>query len=305
MRKSYYHYLSVVRHLAENTTAAYRRDLELFDRYLEVNGLDEESIDQRQARGFVGYLSEQGLSSRSINRVLSCLRGYYRFRQQFSEEGGPGNPFKALKSLKQELSLPSFLFEDEIATLLDRPVKDFWSARDLLLLEMLYSTGCRVAELVAINLMDLDFKEGSLRVIGKGKKERLVFVGARAKRAIKDYLLRRKAALTGLKSEPEAALFVNRRGGRLSVRGVQYILDRIVEASDLPKAVSPHTFRHSFATHILNRGGDIRVVQELLGHASLSTTQVYTHLELDRLKNVYRSAHPHARSQRRLYESRS
>jgi integrase/recombinase XerC/integrase/recombinase XerD len=290
--EQYLQYLGHVRHLSANTLRSYRRDLELYFTFLESQNWQPESIDASKARAFVGFLSRRGLSSRSINRVLSAVRGYYRFHDRVG--GKVGNPFSSVKSLKTAGKLPAFLFEEDVEQLLEDEPEDFWKLRDLLILELLYSTGCRVSELAAVNLTDLDLKEAAVRVLGKGGKERLVFIGGKAIQRLREYLSLRK--LQGLnKADGQKALLINRRGNRLSVRGIQVIVDRLLSASGLNKPASPHTFRHSFATHILKGGADIRVVQELLGHASLSTTQVYTHLDMERLRRVYRSAHPHAR----------
>jgi tyrosine recombinase XerC len=290
----YLQYLAHVRHLSANTLGAYRRDLKLYLAFLEERNLTAERMDAADARSFVGYLSGRGLSSRSINRVLSAVRGYYRFLERVGTEAG--NPFAPIKSLKIDGKLPTFLFEEEIDQLLAAgEPQDLWELRNLLILELLYSTGCRVSELASANLTDLDLKGSTLRVLGKGNKERLVFIGRAALRRLREYLLRRKALKSG-DAEGRRALLINRRGQRLSVRGIQTIVDRVLLRSRLDKPATPHTFRHSFATHVLNKGADIRVVQELLGHASLSTTQVYTHLDMERLRAVYGSAHPHARS---------
>lgn len=293
MLERYLQYLAHVRHLSANTLAAYRRDLELYLSFLEDRDMSVERVDTASARSFVGYLSRRGLSSRSVNRVLSAVRGYYRFLERVG--AGAGSPFASIKSLKAEGKLPSFLFEEEIDQLLtaEQP-QDLWELRDLLILELLYSTGCRVSELASASLADLDLKGCTLRVLGKGNKERLLFIGEAAVKRLREYLIRRKALNLG-DGEGRKALLINRRGGRLSVRGIQTIVDRLLERSRLNKPATPHTFRHSFATHILRKGADIRVVQELLGHASLSTTQVYTHLDMERLRAVYGAAHPHAR----------
>jgi site-specific recombinase XerD len=286
--RQYIQYLHYVRHLSSRSVAAYERDLLVYSKFLETRELAEDSVSLIEARAFVGDLTRRGLSPRSINRNLSAVRGYYRYKQRFGY--GRENPFKAVKSLKTAKWLPSFLFEEEVSKLLDRSADNFWSLRDLLILELLYSTGCRVSELVAINVGDLDLRGSSLRVIGKGNKERAVYIGREALEILKLYLTRRGMHLRG--TTEANGLLINRRGRRLSARGVQYILSRC--AATQAKHVTPHTLRHSFATHIMNRGGDIRLLQELLGHASLSTTQVYTHLGIDRLKKVYASAHPHA-----------
>ena len=292
MLERYLQYLTHVRHLSGNTLSAYRRDMELYFAFTQEQDLVLEQMDAGNARSFVGYLSRRGLSSRSINRVLSAVRGYYRFLERVGEEAG--NPFASIKGLKIDGKLPTFLFEEEIDQLLEAgEPQDLWELRDLLILELLYSTGCRVSELAAASLTDLDIKGSTLRVVGKGNKERLVFIGKAAVKRLREYLLRRKALRLG-DADGRRALLINRRGGRLTVRGIQTIIDRLLERSSLQKPATAHTFRHSFATHVLRGGADIRVVQELLGHASLSTTQVYTHLDMKRLQMVYGSAHPHA-----------
>ena len=293
MLERYLQYLTHVRHLSPNTLSAYRRDMELYFAFLQEQELTLERMDAGDARSFVGYLSRRGLSSRSINRVLSAVRGLYRFLERVGVEAG--NPFASIKSLKIDGKLPSFLFEEEIDQLLPAgEPKDLWELRDQLIVELLYSTGCRVAELASASVTDLDLKNSTLRVLGKGNKERLVFIGRAAFKQLREYLLRRKGLRLG-DAEGRRALLINRRGRRLTVRGIQGIVERLLMRSHLQKTATPHTFRHSYATHILRKGADIRIVQELLGHASLSTTQVYTHLDLERLQGVYDSAHPHAR----------
>jgi tyrosine recombinase XerC len=288
----YLSYLKAVRHLSEHTLKAYRRDLQVFMDFLDARDLSAENADAASARAFVGHLSRAGLTSRSINRVLSAVRGYYRFLERVGADAA--NPFAQVKSLKTDAKLPNFLFEAEMRQLLSASEPhDIWQLRDSLILELLYSTGCRVSELAAASLKDLDLKAATLRVTGKGGKQRLVFIGRPAQRLLREYLQRRKTVNRG-NTEGRAALLINRRAGRLSVRGIQMIVDRQLSRSQLGKSATPHTFRHSFATHVLRQGADIRVVQELLGHASLSTTQVYTHLDLERLRSVYGSAHPHA-----------
>ncbi|MBN1836225.1 MAG: tyrosine recombinase [Spirochaetales bacterium] len=293
----YLKYLEHVRHLSANTIAAYRRDIAAFRGYLRGCGLAESDLPESAVRGFVAECFRKGLSARSVNRVLSALRGYYRFRQKVIHDRA--NPFAPVRSLRTGRPLPSFLFEEEVAKLLDREGGDFWRLRDRLILELLYSTGCRVSELTGIDLDHLAPRDGALRVLGKGNKERLVFLGRPARELLREYLTRRGAVLAQLgRGREERALLLNRRGGRLTPRGVQQLLQRMVGEAGLDKPVSPHTFRHSFATHILNRGADIRVVQELLGHATLSTTQIYTHLDVEGLRRVYERAHPHARERK-------
>jgi site-specific recombinase XerD len=207
--------------------------------------------------------------------------------------------------LRTEKRLPSFLFEEEMARLVEMPSnepcpdgEEFWKLRDRAVLETLYSTGCRISELVSLDLHDVDLKNHTARVMGKGAKERNLFLGTTAVESLRSYMtLRPFHAGPSASGEKDStrALFINQRGGRVTDRGVRFILGEYLSRANLGKRVTPHTFRHSFATHLLDRGADIRAVQELLGHASLSTTQVYTHVGLEKLKKVYRRAHPHAR----------
>lgn len=286
-------YLKSVKHLAANTLASYRRDLEVYQSFLEANGLDEEQLDAKALRLFISSLAKKNLSARSINRIISCLRGYYRFKIRYGL--AQSNPFTNFRLLKTDKWLPQFLVEDEIKQLFEVKVNSFWGLRDQMLVEFLYSTGCRVSEMTAINIGDLNLKNGSVRVLGKGNKERVVYLGRKALELLHAYLQGRKELKLSVPAAEDAlALFINQRGRRLSDRGARLIITRLVRKAFLAKNISPHTLRHTFATHLLNRGADIRIVQELLGHAYLATTQVYTHLNVERLRQIYQKAHPHA-----------
>jgi integrase/recombinase XerC len=266
--------------------------------FLSKRGIRAEDARLTDARAFVSALAAEGLSPRSVNRIISGVRGYYRFRERFSLGGG--NPFADIKSLRTEKRLPSFLFEDEMSKLLDLPMSmehegtgGFRMLRDRTVLEFLYSTGCRIGELVSLDVTDLNLKDRTATVMGKGSKERMVFIGGTALAALREYLSYRKMR-AAKDPDSQKALFLNAKGARLTDRGVRFILGTYLEQAKLGKRVTPHTFRHSFATHLIDRGADIRAVQELLGHSSLSTTQVYTHVGLERLKRVYGRSHPHA-----------
>ena len=304
VRESYLVYLGTVRKLSPHTLESYGKDLEKYESFLTSEGVAAERAGVADARGFVAWLSAQGLSPRSINRMVSGVRGWYRFLERRGVV--EANPFSEIRSLRTEKRLPSFLFEEEMARLVEMPSREpcpdgdeFWKLRDRAVLETLYSTGCRISELVSLDLADVDLKNRTARVMGKGSKERNLFLGEAAVHALREYMSRRPfharpAAQPGAEDSTRA-LFINQRGGRVTDRGVRFILGEYLARANLGKHVTPHTFRHSFATHLLDRGADIRAVQELLGHASLSTTQVYTHVGLERLKKVYRRAHPHAR----------
>ncbi len=296
--EEYLGYLASVRHLSVASVRAYRSDLAAFEQWLAERGSDAADVDAAVGRRYIAHLSRNDAAVSTVNRSLSALKGYFRYLVR--TERATASPFEGVRGLRKQSHLPSFLFEDEISDLLAVNGSDFPACRDRLILELLYSTGCRISELVMINLDEIDYKRGRVRVRGKGDKERFVFLGAPARRALADYLPLRSARLARAGLRDEKGLVINAQGGRLTQRGVAGIIKKRVAEKGLAKAVSPHTFRHSFATHILDRGADIRVVQELLGHSSLSTTQVYTHLGLGALKKIYEQAHPHAgtRSQR-------
>ena len=279
-------YLRAVRHSSPATVTAYRREVE---RFLRSVGTDEpRAVDTAAVRRYIGALVRDGLGPRSVNRAMSAVRAFYRFLRRYDAD--MTDPTDGLRSLRADSPLPTFLFEDEAAALLEMPADGLLAARDAALLEFLYATGCRVAEAAALRRDDVQLDARTARVTGKGGKQRMVYLTEPAARSLAAYLRQRFAVQPGSRSEP--AVFINRRGGALSDRGMRLAVSRYRHR--VSKPVSPHTFRHSYATHLLNGGADIRVVQELLGHASLSTTQVYTHTSVDRLRDVYAVAHPHA-----------
>lgn len=276
-------YLEIEKNYSPHTILNYKLDLQDFRKFLGEANID--SVDYLFLRKYLATLKEKNLNTRSTSRHLSTLRSFFRF---LSREGHVKiNPTSSLSSPKQEKHLPSFLTEEEVARLIDSTLpQDERSLRDKAILETFYSTGIRISELVGLNLDDLDFIGGIAKVKGKGKKERIVPVGDHALKAIRHYLDKRK--------RKNDAIFLNKNGTRLSTRGVRNIVDKYIVKAGIRQGISPHTLRHSFATHLLNRGADLRSVQELLGHANLSTTQIYTHLTTERLKAVYDKAHPRA-----------
>lgn len=285
-------YMRAVRHSSPATVDAYRREVERFLRSAGTE--DPSSVDAAAVRRYVASLVHDGLEPRSVNRAVSAVRAFYRFLRRYDAD--VPDPTAGLRGLRADSRLPIFLFEDEAAAMLETPADGLAPAdslaaeRDAALLEFLYATGCRVAEAAALRLDDVRIEARTARVTGKGGKQRMVYLNESAARSLQAYLRRRFAVLPQSRSEP--AVFLNRRGGALSDRGMREVVTRYRRHAGKP--VSPHTFRHSFATHLLNGGADVRTVQELLGHASLSTTQVYTHTSVDRLRDVYAGAHPHA-----------
>jgi len=276
-------YLEIEKNYSPHTVLNYRLDLEGFKGFL--GGAPLENVDYLTLRKYLAMVKEKNLSVRTIARRLSTLRSFFKF---LTREGHlKTNPTLSLSSPKQEKHLPVFLTEDEATKLMEAVVaKDERGLRDKAVLETFYSTGIRISELTGLKVDDIDFIGSVVKVMGKGRKERIVPIGEQAIRAIRAYLEKRK--------KQSEALFLNKSGKRMTVRGIRNLVQKYVLIASMRHGVSPHTLRHSFATHLLNRGADLRSVQELLGHVNLSTTQIYTHLTTERLKSVYDKAHPRA-----------
>ena len=282
-------YLEIEKNSSTHTVTNYKVDLRGFMDFL--GGNDISNIDYLLLRRYLAHLKSVQYDKRSVARKLACLRSFFKFlcRDGYLKT----NPAVGLSTPKLDKKLPFFLDVNQTSRVLDMPVdnSDAASLRDKAVLELLYSTGIRVGELVGLSINDVDFIGGVTKVKGKGKKERMIPVGDTALRAIKKYLDRRSSNEL-MRNKP--ALFLNKNGGRLSSGAVRQIVDKCIHTASLREKISPHTLRHSFATHLLDRGADLRSVQELLGHANLSTTQIYTHITTDRLKAVYDKAHPRA-----------
>ena len=279
-------YLEIEKNYSPHTLLNYRLDLADFIKFLGQTSI--ESATYLTLRKFLANLKERNLKQRTVSRKLSCLRSFFRFlcREGYLKT----NPLTSLSSPKSEKYLPLFLTENEVVKLIEMPKAEDWRGlRDKAILETFYSTGMRISELVGLNLSDIDFIGQVVKVKGKGKKERLLPIGDRALSAIRGYLVKKKN-----KKINEPALFLNKNQRRITDRGVRDIVQKYIRIASLKTGVSAHTLRHSFATHLLNRGADLRSVQELLGHANISTTQIYTHLTTDKLKSVYEKAHPRA-----------
>jgi len=278
--EKYITFLTTERNYSGHTISNYRRDLV----YL-MNFLKEKKIDRETARNYLVDLEKHRYSRRSIARKISSARSFFRFLLR--EKLTPKNPFENLLTPKLPKKLPNFLYPEELGKLFEAT-----NLRDRAILEIIYGSGIRVAEVVRLNLPDVDFAEEEIRVLGKGNKERIVLFGGQAKSALEKYIKELRPKLVG--QEKTQAVFLNNRGGRLTPRSIERMICRCAAAAGIKKQVTPHTLRHSFATHLLSGGADLRVVQELLGHVSLSTTQVYTHITKERLKEVYDSSHPRA-----------
>lgn len=286
-------HLSRERRLSEHTCLAYETDLDQFEDFLDTRTKKIEDVDRNDVRAFLGYLNAQGFGRRSIARKLASLRTFFGYLCQVGHL--QNNPALQVRPPKQDKALPVHLNVSEAQRTMEMPNPDsIFGVRDRAILELFYSTGVRLRELAGLTLGALDLDGGLVRVVGKGDKERLVPVGKPALQALKVYLARR-VELFGDKMTKEDAnkVFLSRSGKALSPSGVQRRVERHIEAATGRK-LSPHTLRHTFATHMLDAGADLNAVKELLGHASLSTTQVYTHVSVERLKKAYRQAHPRA-----------
>jgi integrase/recombinase XerC len=297
-------YLASERRLSAHTDEAYARDLSALVKFCDAAGLaDWGALDSQHVRTFAAHSHARGLSPRSIQRRLSAVRSFFEFllRERSAETAGGRrargagrvrlNPALEVRAPKAARRLPQTLDADQMARLLEIPAGGALTARDRALMELLYSSGLRLAELVSLDQADIDLKDRTVRVLGKGRKSRIVPVGRRALAALRAWLKERAA----LAPPAEAALFVGRTGKRLGPRAIQSRVDYWAKRQGLGVHVHPHLFRHSFASHLLESGGELRGVQELLGHADISTTQIYTHLDFQHLARIYDAAHPRAR----------
>ena len=286
-------YLEGERACSSQTLRAYSADLVRFEAFVSGDGpFEPAAVSPVQVRRYLARLRQDGAARTTISRKLASLRSFYRYllREGFVA----ANPAADLSAPRRPKRLPTFLDENEVERLLEGPDTALPAGRrDRAILEMLYSTGMRIGELAAVSLEDVDLLGEVVKAKGKGKKERLVPLGRPAVAALRDYLAVR-AVVPGHHGASRTALFINKGGGRLSDRGIRRIFHKYARVAGIGDKATPHTLRHSFATHMLNRGADLRAVQELLGHASLASTQIYAHVTTEQLKRVYRKAHPHA-----------
>jgi integrase/recombinase XerC len=290
-------HLGLERNLSDHTVSAYENDLKQFLEFLRLE-LDcknprVEQIDKLSVRHYMKRLSGDGLKGTTRRRKLAAIRCFVKYLVE--RENVKVNPVLAVRMPPMERRLPTYIGKAEMRKLFGEFTRDdFAGLRDLAILETFYSTGVRLGELHAVDVADADLFSGTLKVKGKGRKERIVPLGTMASRAIKRYLLQRANHLKSRKRIQEPALLVNKFGKRLARRGIQRVVRQYLERVSSETQMSPHVLRHTFATHMLDEGADLRAVQELLGHASLSSTQIYTHVSTERLKDTYRRAHPRA-----------
>jgi integrase/recombinase XerC len=287
------HHLALEKNASAHTVKSYREDLSQALAFFRTRQADQPvQLTTRLLRAYLAWLHEQGYAKSTVARRLAAVRSWCRF---LCRQGVlTANPASGLRGPRQDKKLPHFVRREDMALLLGAPPADTpLGLRDRALLETLYSAGLRVGELTALELGDLDLDGGLATVRGKGKRERLALLGPQAVAAVRDWLPVREA-LAGLRAAAQPALFLNKNGTRLSARSVGRLLEKYLQQAGLDPRTSPHTLRHSFATHLLDAGADIRSVQELLGHRSLGTTQIYTHVSTQRLRDHYRKAHPRA-----------
>lgn len=289
--KEYLSYLKLEKNLSENTLASYKNDLTVFNSYLVNNKIDDPSlVSSDNITSFFKILKDMGLSSTSAARYFSSLKGYFIYLAKNNYV--TKNPIEKINAPKLSKKLPEVLSLSEVENILTQPnTNDKFGLRDKAMLELFYACGTRVSELINIKINDLFFDEEIIRVFGKGSKERLIPIGSSAIKWIREYLTRSRPLLMK-KSKSENYVFLNTRGSKLSRMGIWKIIDYYVKQAGITKAVHPHTFRHSFATHLLEGGADLRAVQEMLGHADISTTQIYTHIDRDYIKQVHKQFHP-------------
>ena len=308
--ESFLHYLGTERNASPHTIAAYRRDIAEFGRRIRDDGdfSDWASVDHDQTRAFVMRLFDAGDSKRSVQRKLSALRSFFRF--QIKHEKLTDNPFSGLAPIRSDKPLPVVMSISDIDRLIagvrtywasaaaaglakSEDASEFAAARDAAMIELIYSGGLRIGEAVGLNLGDVDLNNRVVRVRGKGKKERLAAIGTPCAEALRAYYPRRRSV--GAERQVSSPLFVNRFGERITARSFQRNLKNYLQTAGLPPDFTPHKLRHSFATHLLDAGADLRSVQEMLGHENLSTTQIYTHVTAERMRQVYKKSHPRAK----------
>ena len=286
--EEFLNYLYIDKKYSENTIQSYERDLM---KYYEFLGQPElEQVKKEDIKRYLAYLKEQHLGDKTMSRNISCLRSFYKFL--LMERMIQKNPIVLIAIPKIRKSLPSVLSEEEVEKLLDVPLTDHYSYRNKAMLELMYATGLRVSELVNLELNDIDFYTDTVRTLGKGSKERIIPLGDYAKEALRIYIEDHRPKM--MKRTPNNYVFVNNHGNKMTRQGFFKILKKLAKEKEIKTPFSPHTLRHSFATHLLNHGADLRSIQELLGHSDISTTQIYTHVTNERVKQEYDDFHPHA-----------
>lgn len=283
-------YLEYQKKYSENTISAYEKDLEELSNYIQNRKLNYEKLEYKDVTDYMMYLSDKKMKAGSINRHLSSIRSFYTFLIKNGE--ATSSPFSLINGPKKEKKLPNYLQYEEFLDLIATCDETNLGIRNRMILELLFASGVRVSELVNIKIADIDFKNREIKIFGKGKKTRIVYFNKTCREVMSKYV--REARQELLKGKTNEYLFVNHLGNHLTRRGVADILEKLIMKSSIKHKISPHTLRHTFATLLLNEGMDIREVQELLGHARLATTSIYTHVSNEELRRVYLKSHPRA-----------
>ncbi|MBO4392865.1 MAG: tyrosine-type recombinase/integrase [Spirochaetales bacterium] len=291
---SFLQYLKDVQGYSEKTVISYAHDLKRLDDYLVSHNLDLTEMVYEDARSFVADLYDQGLSPASINRILSGNRMF--FRSLLESNVIKVDPFKRVSGAKNTRKIPTVLAREEVEMILSCPTEDYTSLMEVTMFNIFYSTGCRLSEVLDMKISDIDFNLRRILVTGKGNKQRYVFLTTRAKDMLQQYLPQRGEVIKRCHSVDDGTVLINSKGNKLPLSTVHSIFDKYRLRLGLTKKFTPHVFRHSFATHLIDNDSDIRVVQVLLGHESIGTTQIYTHVTGKRLEEVYRNSHPHGRN---------
>lgn len=290
--ESFINYEEKIRFLSSNTIISYKNDLMLLLSYINERRMDFVDFTLSDSSELIRVL-KKSYKEKSILRKITTYHNFYSYLVK--NEIIKNNPFDSISLVEREKRLPSVLTEEEVKRLLSLPFTSFIELRDYILFLFLYTTGARIGEALSINIENIEWGERRIKIKGKGNKERYLFLSYHLVKELKYYLEERKKYLIEKKNEKENALFIGERGKRLPFSSAHIIFDKYRDILHWQKEFTPHTLRHSFATHLLNRGADIRMVQELLGHESISTTQIYTHVSVERLRNVYNTTHPHGK----------
>jgi integrase/recombinase XerC len=295
--KAFTSYLQIEKNASPYTVKYYQNDLEIFFAFLQGEGIaDLGDVDQKVVRIYLTMLYNKQLSRRSVSRKISTLRSFYKYLER--ENVLFSNPFVHISLPRTESPVPGFLYKQELEKLFEiNDLNEPTGQRNQALIELLYATGMRVSECQGLRLQDIDFSIGTIFVRGKGRKERYIPFGRFAEIALETYITEGRPALLKKAEQQNEAVFLNARGNPITARGIRLILNKMVEKAALTVHVHPHKLRHTFATHLLNEGADLRSVQELLGHENLSSTQIYTHVTKDYLRSVYMNSHPRANNQ--------
>ena len=293
-------YLTAERNVSDHTRVAYIGDLEEFAEFLQKNNFIKNrdgiaNVETETVRSYLGYLFRQKVKKVTVNRKISSLRSFYKYLIRYGKT--KNNPAAMIQTSKTEKYMPNFLSVDEMFELLNaQSISSISGLRNLAMLELFYSSGLRLSELAGLNVMDLDFNQALVKVRGKGRKERIVPVGGQARLALQEYLAKTDEARKKVNADVfKSPLFLNTRDARITARSIARIVDEATKKSGIGRKISPHALRHTFATHLLNAGADLRSIQEFLGHESLSTTQKYTAVNINRMMEIYDKAHPRAR----------